>query len=511
MDTMPAPLASATRTDTMITVAEDQGPSSSTSSPTTLDRPVTPPSFSRSTTLQVIDNRPRMDGGMRAWLVVLGSFLIHSFCFAPTETIYGIFELHYHDIFPRATASSIAFVGTVGSAVTYLFGFLAGIVADRFGFRVTALFGTLLMTASLVLSSFATQLWHLFLTQGIMFGVGASLSYYPAVAAPSHWFVSKRGLATGLAVSGVGAGGSFLAPLTHWLIDRLDIQWTLRVLALFCLVVCGTASCLISERDDLPSYESVSQESSTGEEQEGMEMSSDLQKTDKADLSATEEARQLQAQIKPGFFESFKVFRDPQFLALTMAELTASVGYLIPLYYMQTYAVFIGLTPQSGAMILGLSNGASFTGRIALGIMSDYISNAKVLLLCAWMTAFSVTILWTFSSTFATFLSMALIFGFFAGGYVSLVPVAVAESFGAKQMASTIGLMYAASGLGILGGSPLAGFLLDSTLHTSYLPVTMTAGASMTLGALCISSWVYFRWRAKKAAKEAEAAATVAH
>lgn len=67
-----------------------------------------------------------------------------------------------------------------------------------------------------------------------------------------------------------------------------------------------------------------------------MEMSSDLQKTDKADLSATEEARQLQAQIKPGFFESFKVFRDPQFLALTMAELTASVGYLIPLYYMQS-------------------------------------------------------------------------------------------------------------------------------------------------------------------------------
>lgn len=235
-----------------------------------------------------------------------------------------------------------------------------------------------------------------------------------------------------------------------------------------------------------------------------MEMSSDLHKTDKADLSAIEEARQLQAQTKPGFFESFKVFRDPQFLALTMAELTASVGYLIPLYYMQSkqtphfqcfmicynndivrrgcrgishklttnplmvsihfftaYAVFIGLTPQRGAMILGLSNGASFTGRIALGILSDYISNAKVLLVCAWMTAFCVTILWTFSTTFVAFLSMALIFGFFAGkgliclvikhllppqnwsiskqfaptffflgGYVSLVPVAVAESFG---------------------------------------------------------------------------------
>ncbi|KAG0032706.1 hypothetical protein BGZ81_010214 [Podila clonocystis] len=511
MDT-PVPLATATRTDTMITVAED-GPSSSTSSPTTLDRSTTPPSLSRSTTIQVIDTRPRMDGGAKAWLVVLGSFLIHSFCFAPTETVFGIFELHYHDIFPRATASSIAFVGTVGSAVTYLFGFVAGIVADRFGFRLTALFGTFLMTSSLVLSSFATQLWHLFLTQGILFGVGASLTYYPAVAAPSHWFANKRGLATGLAVSGVGAGGSVLAPLTHWLIDRLDIQWTLRTLGLFCLVLCGTASCLISERKDLPTYESVPQEGSTEEEQEGMEMSSNVSKLGKkTDLSAAEEARQLQAQAKPSFFESLKVFRDPQFLALTMAELAASIGYLIPLYYMQTYAVFIGLTPQRGAMILGLSNGASFTGRIGLGILSDYISNAKVLLLCAWMTAFAVTILWTFSTTFAAFLSMALIFGFFAGGYVSLVPVAVAESFGTKQVASNIGLMYAASGLGILGGSPLAGYLLDSTLHTSYLPVTMTAGASMTLGALCVSSWVYFRWRALRAAKAAQAAAeAVAH
>jgi len=92
------------------------------------------------------------------------------------------------------------------------------------------------------------------------------------------------------------------------------------------------------------------------------------------------------------------------------------------IHFITAYAVFIGLTPQKGAMILGVSNGASFTGRIALGILSDYISNAKILLLCAWMTAFAVTILWTFSTTFVTFLSMALIFGFFAGkGVICLV------------------------------------------------------------------------------------------
>ena len=62
-----------------------------------------------------------------------------------------------------------------------------------------------------------------------------------------------------------------------------------------------------------------------------------------------------------------------------------------------------------------------------------------------------------------------------------------------------IGLMYAAGGIAIWGGSPLAGFILDSTLpNLSYTPVIMTAGGSMLLGAVCVSSWAYFHWRATR-------------
>ncbi|KAF9360907.1 hypothetical protein BGX26_007110 [Mortierella sp. AD094] len=167
---------------------------------------------------------------------------------------------------------------------------------------------------------------------------------------------------------------------------------------------------------------------------------------------------------------------------------------------MQTYAVFIGVSAERGALILGLSNGASFAGRIALGLVSDYVSNAKVLLFCSWCTAFAVLVLWTVSHSFGLLLLMGLMFGFFGGGYVSLVPVAVAQSFGTKQIASTIGLMYAAGGLGMLGGAPLAGFLLDVTQpNTSYLPVTLTSGIAMTLGALCISIWAYLDRKVKRA------------
>ncbi|KAF9896831.1 hypothetical protein BX616_006679, partial [Lobosporangium transversale] len=83
--------------------------------------------------------------------------------------------------------------------------------------------------------------------------------------------------------------------------------------------------------------------------------------------------------------------------------------------------------------------------------------------------------------------------------YISLVPVAVAESFGTDTIASTIGLMYGAGGLVMWGGSPLAGYILDSTLpNLSYTPVIVTAGVSMVVGAICVTAWAYFHWRAKR-------------
>lgn len=102
---------------------------------------------------------------------------------------------------------------------------------------MTALLGTAIMALALILASFASEVWHLMLSQGVLFGVGASLVYYPAIGAPSHWFDAKRGFALGLAVSGTGLGGLALAPATQALMDGVGVAWTLRILALFCVLV----------------------------------------------------------------------------------------------------------------------------------------------------------------------------------------------------------------------------------------------------------------------------------
>ncbi|KAF8987655.1 hypothetical protein BGZ52_003445 [Haplosporangium bisporale] len=490
-----------------------------------------------------------IDGGLKGWLAVLGSFLIHCFAFAPTEFIFGIFELHYHNVFPDATSSSIAFVGTTGSAVTYIAGFLSGIVADRFGFRGTALCGTIVMTISLVLASFSTKIWHLYMTQGVLFGIGASMIYYPGVAVPSQYFNRRRGLAMGIAVSGAGAGGFVLAPLTNALIDRVEVFWTLRILALMIFVVCGIASLLISERKENPPTSTTPYDGEKVQDQEQghkkvqdqehgqiiiksapMSDESEDASVTKNEITITasqEQGKQLSHEVqkpfdkvrdgdkgtvldpttepkakKPSFFESFHVLKDPRFMSLTLAELTASIGYLIPYYYMQTYAVFIGLTPEQGALILGLTNGAAFAGRIVLGLLADRFSNSVIMLISTWSTAISVVVFWSIAKSFATLTIMGMSFGFFVGAYVSLVPVAVAESFGTQQIASMIGLMYGAGGIAMWGGSPLAGHILEMTKpNLSYKPVIATAGASLVLGAMCCTSWAYFHRRAVQRAQ----------
>jgi len=97
------------------------------------------------------------DGGWKAWAVVLGSVMIQTFAFAPTEFIFGVFEQEYSLMFPGANPSSIALIGTIGTSSTYIVGFLAGICSDRWGYRVTACAGAIIMTLSLVLASFSTQ------------------------------------------------------------------------------------------------------------------------------------------------------------------------------------------------------------------------------------------------------------------------------------------------------------------------------------------------------------------
>lgn len=70
--------------------------------------------------------------------------------------------------------------------------------------RACSIVGLLVVVSALISSSFATQVWHLILFQGILYGIGGSALYSPTMFYLDEWFIQKKGLAFGVMWAGVG-------------------------------------------------------------------------------------------------------------------------------------------------------------------------------------------------------------------------------------------------------------------------------------------------------------------
>src|SRR5689334_20213003 len=103
----------------------------------------------------------------------------------------------------------------------------AGSICDYFGHRQSALVGVLVMTLSLVAAAFATEVWQLYLSQGLLYGLGASLTYFASLTLPSQWFKRNRGFVTGISISGGGIGGLWLSPVISKLLISKGLRWTM--------------------------------------------------------------------------------------------------------------------------------------------------------------------------------------------------------------------------------------------------------------------------------------------
>ncbi len=73
--------------------------------------------------------------------------------------------------------------------------------------RISSIFGLALILTALVTSSFATQVWHLIFTQGILYAIGGSFLYAPIMFYLDEWFIHRKGLAFGIMWAGVGSVG----------------------------------------------------------------------------------------------------------------------------------------------------------------------------------------------------------------------------------------------------------------------------------------------------------------
>src|SRR5690349_4001420 len=177
-------------------------------------------------------SHPRLFQG---WLVVAGAFAVTFIGFGSAYT-FSAFVGSLQQEF-GASRGSISLVFSLAGFLYFALGIVSGSLADRWGSRRLAIIGTILTGPGLGAARAARSLVEVYVAYGLGVGLGVGCSYVPAVGAVQRWFVRRRGLASGLAVSGIGVGTLVMPPLASFFIDRLGWRTAYLVLGGLAVVV----------------------------------------------------------------------------------------------------------------------------------------------------------------------------------------------------------------------------------------------------------------------------------
>jgi MFS family permease len=164
---------------------------------------------------------------------------------------FGVFLAYYLDnnVFPGGTALDYAFVGGLNFSMAMLMAPLATKTCRHFHMKFTLAAGILCISGGFIAASFTTAIWQLFLSQGVLVGMGCGLIYVPTLPIVSQWFNKRRGLANGITSAGSGIGGLAMSFAIQAMIQKLGIAWALRITGLVIFAVNVPACAVLRTRD----------------------------------------------------------------------------------------------------------------------------------------------------------------------------------------------------------------------------------------------------------------------
>ena len=303
-------------------------------------------------------------------------------------------------------------------------------------------------------------MWQIYAVYGLGIGIGIGFSYAPSMGLVQRWFVKRRGLASGIAVTGIGLGTLgmpvFSATLIHW------SDWRTAYLVIGILVlVCGIgAALLISESPER-----------RGLVPDGGEI-----------VNAAQEAFKTKATTNIREISLKDALRTKLFWLLYAGSFSFGLGLFIPFVHLIPFSNDLGLSRSTGVMLFSLIGVGSILGRSLLGSMADKVGR-RLSLAVMYAGAAAIFAWWIVASNVWQIAIFAFIFGACYGGYVAILPAVTADYFSGPNISGIIGMVYTSVAVGNLLGPPIAGFIFD--LHQSYTIPILASSITSLFAAVC--------------------------
>ena len=333
------------------------------------------------------------DGGY-GWAVVFACSAI-TFWFIGTTYSWGIIQAALLEQ-KVSSPSTLSFVGSLTCACISALAIVNARVIRLLGARNTALLGVSLLALGEILSGFATHnIGGLFVTAGLVMGVGTSLCFMVVSVTPAQYFSKKRGLANGIVYAGGGLGGTITSLVLNSVINKIGPAWTFRILGLSTLLTGLPAAWLIRERSP----------------------------------------------IRTATFIEWRLFRDFKFIVLFIAGAIATFPLFVPPFFLPLYSNSLGLSSSVGAGLVAGFNFSSAIGRLICGLTADVMGPLNTLFVSLILSAASMLVIWPVSNSLGPLVSFVIINGAANGGFFATMPTVVGTVFGSARVSVAMGMI----------------------------------------------------------------------
>jgi MFS transporter, OFA family, oxalate/formate antiporter len=359
-------------------------------------------------------------------LIALSTIAIH----------LSIGSVYAYSVYKAPISEQLGWEGSkVALAFTLAIFFLGATAAfcgkwiEQMGPRKAGLAAAVLFCGGLAIAGLGVQmdsLYTFYLGYGVIGGIGLGVGYLAPVSTLVSWFPDRRGLATGMAVMGFGAGAFLAGPLAARLIEWVGIYQTLYVFCAgyFVLMVVGS---LYLERP--PGSNAGADSHGGGDEKREHAV--------KADMTSSEALR------SPRFW----LLWGMMFINITTGIMLISIAS--PMAQDQ-----IGITAAGAATMVGIMGLFNGGGRIGWSALSDKWGRANLFTMFFVVQLIALPLLPHLTSVFLFQLTVFIIVSFYGGGF-ALSPAFIGDLFGTKHLGVILGYMLTSWSVGGIVG-PMA-------------------------------------------------------
>jgi MFS transporter, OFA family, oxalate/formate antiporter len=382
------------------------------------------------------------------WLQLLFGFLVMMTISSP-QYVWTLFTTE----FMKSTGSKLSDVQWTITLLIVLQTWLApaqGWLVERFGPKRLIGLGAVLSGLGWVASSQISSLWGLYLTYGLLCGVGTGIVYIGIIGLMVKWFPERRGFATGIVAAGYGFGAIFTTFPIDSMMKTQGYQPTLLLFgAIFAVVGLLSAMMLRAPRD--------------------------------GEVAAIPGLAKLVAGVND--YSPKEMLKTPIFWLMFLMFSMMSTGGLMVITQFKAFSQSFGIDSKTMVTIFGvamvaipaaltfdrITNGLT---RPIFGWISDNIGRENTMGIAFILEGIAIWAMLQYrTDPFMLIVLSGLVF-FGWGEIFSLFPSTLTDTFGAKNATTNYGFLYMAQGVGSFLGAPVAAMIFEST--GSWMPVFYT-------------------------------------